>query len=130
MFWVGWFHVGSVGWRQTNNFLRMALLIKKCTSPSKVLIFCLFLLTLGVMTLYSLRIHVTRLCYNYWFWKYFKQVLPSTQTICGGYKDVYVKSFSVPKARLWNSLPSEWFALTSDLYTFKSRINRCLLSLS
>ena len=80
MFWVGWFHAGLVGWRQTNNFLRMALLIKKCTSPSKVLTFCLFLLTLGVMAMYSLRIHVTRLCYNYWFWKYFNQVLLSTQT--------------------------------------------------
>ena len=43
------------------------------------------------------------------------------------YKDVYVKSFFPCTARLWNSLPIEFFPFTYDLNGFKSRINRHLL---
>ena len=43
-------------------------------------------------------------------------------------KDVYVNSFFPRTARLWNSLPIECFPLTYDLSGFKSRINRCLLT--
>ena len=44
------------------------------------------------------------------------------------YKDVYVNSFFPCAARLWNSLPIEWFPLTYDLSGFESRINRHLLT--
>ena len=44
------------------------------------------------------------------------------------YKDVYVNSFFPCTARLWNSLPIECFPLTYDLNSFKSRINRHLLT--
>ena len=43
------------------------------------------------------------------------------------YKNVYVKSFLPRTARLWNSLPIEYFPLTYDLNCFKSRVNRHLL---
>ena len=45
-------------------------------------------------------------------------------TIPTCYKDVYVNSFFPRTARLWNSLPTECFPLTSNLNGFKSRINR------
>ena len=38
------------------------------------------------------------------------------------YKDIYVNSFFPHTARLWNSLPIEWFPLTYDLSSFKSTI--------
>ena len=44
------------------------------------------------------------------------------------YKDVYVKSFFPRTARLWNSLPIEWFPLTYDLNDFESRFKRHLLT--
>ena len=47
----------------------------------------------------------------------------SSVTIPGCYKDVYVNSFFLCTARLWNSLPIECFPLTYDLSGFKSRIN-------
>ena len=43
------------------------------------------------------------------------------------YKDVNVKSFFPRTARLWNSLPNEYFPLTYDLNGFKFRNNRHLL---
>ena len=43
------------------------------------------------------------------------------------YKDFYVNSFFPCVARLWNSLPIEWFYLIYDLNGFKSRIYRHLL---
>ena len=49
-------------------------------------------------------------------------------TIPRCYKDVYVNSFFPHTARLWNSLPLECFPLTYDLNSFKSRINRHLLT--
>ena len=49
-------------------------------------------------------------------------------TIPRCYKDVYVNSFFPRTARLWNSLPIESLPLTYDLSGFKSRINRCLLT--
>ena len=49
-------------------------------------------------------------------------------TIPRCYKDVYVNSFFLCAARLWNSLPIEGFPLTYDLSGFKSRINRYLLT--
>ena len=48
-------------------------------------------------------------------------------TIPRYYKDVYVNSFFLHTARLWNSLPRECFPLTYNLNGFKSRINRQLL---
>ena len=44
------------------------------------------------------------------------------------YKDAHVNSFFPCTAKLWNSLPVECFALTSDLNGLKSRINRHLLT--
>ena len=44
-------------------------------------------------------------------------------TILRCYKDVYINSFFPHTARLWNSLPIEWFPLTY-FSGFKSRINR------
>ena len=49
-------------------------------------------------------------------------------TIPRCYKDVYVNSFFPRTARLWHSLPIEWFPLTYDLSGFKSRINRYMLT--
>ena len=49
-------------------------------------------------------------------------------TIPRFYKDVYVNSFFPRMAKLWNSLPIECFPLTYDLSSFKSRINRHLLT--
>ena len=44
------------------------------------------------------------------------------------YKDVFVNSFFLHTARLWNSLPIECFPLTYGCSGFKSRINRHLLT--
>ena len=49
-------------------------------------------------------------------------------TIPRCYKDFYVNSFFPRTARLWNSLPMEYFPLTYGLSGFKSRINRYLLT--
>ena len=49
-------------------------------------------------------------------------------TIPRCYKDIYVNSFFPRTARPWNSLPIECFPLTYDLSSFKSRINRYLLT--
>ena len=49
-------------------------------------------------------------------------------TIPRCYKNVYVNSFFPRTARLWNSLPIEYFPLTYDLSGLKSRINRYLLT--
>ena len=49
-------------------------------------------------------------------------------TIPRCYKDVYVNSFFPRTAKLWNSVPIEYFSLTYDLSGFKSRINRHLLT--
>ena len=43
-------------------------------------------------------------------------------TIPRCYKDVYVNSFFLCTARLWNSLSIECFPLTQDLNGFKSRV--------
>ena len=43
-------------------------------------------------------------------------------------KDVYVNSFFSDAVRLWHSLPIECFPLTYDHSSFKSRINRHLLT--
>ena len=48
--------------------------------------------------------------------------------ILRSYKNVCVNSFFPRIARLWNSLPIEYFPLTCDLNGFKSRINRHLLT--
>ena len=48
-------------------------------------------------------------------------------TIPRCYKDVYINSFFLRTARLWNSLSIECFPLTYDLSGFNSRINRYLL---
>ena len=47
---------------------------------------------------------------------------------CRCYKDVYVNSFFLCTARIWNSLPIECFSLTYNLSSFKSRINKHLLT--
>ena len=49
-------------------------------------------------------------------------------TIPRCYNDVYVNNFCPRTARFWNSLPIECFLLTYDLKSFKSRINRHLLT--
>ena len=49
-------------------------------------------------------------------------------TIPRCYKDVYVNSFFPRTARLWNSLPIEYFPLTYNLHGLKYRINRHLLT--
>ena len=49
-------------------------------------------------------------------------------TIPRCYKDVYVSSFFPHTARLWNSLPINYFPLTYNLNGFKCRINRHLLA--
>ena len=50
-------------------------------------------------------------------------------TIPRCYTDFYVNSFSPHTARFWNSLPIECFPLNYNLYGFKSRINRHLLTI-
>ena len=45
-----------------------------------------------------------------------------------GVTRMYVNSFFLRTARLWNSLPRECFPLTSNPNVFKSRINRHLLT--
>ena len=49
-------------------------------------------------------------------------------TILRCYKDIYVNSFFRRTARIWNSLPIECFPYTYVLSSFKSRINRHLLT--
>ena len=49
-------------------------------------------------------------------------------TIPRFYKDAYLNSFFPHKARVWNSLPIECFALIYKLNGFKSRINRHLFT--
>ena len=49
-------------------------------------------------------------------------------TITRCYKDVYVNSFFPRTAILWNYLRIECFPLTYNLSSFKSRINRHLLT--
>ena len=49
-------------------------------------------------------------------------------TIPRCYKDVYVNSFFPVTFSPWNSLPREHFPLSNDLNSFKSKINRHLLS--
>ena len=49
-------------------------------------------------------------------------------TIPRFYKDVYVNSFFLSTAKLWNSLPIECFLLTFNLNGCKSRITRHLLT--
>ena len=49
-------------------------------------------------------------------------------TIPRCYKDVYVNSFLLRTAKLWNSVPLECFPLTYDLNGCKSRINRHVLT--
>ena len=49
-------------------------------------------------------------------------------TIPRCYKDVYVNRFFPCTSKLWNSLSIECFPLTYDLNSFKSRINRHLLT--
>ena len=49
-------------------------------------------------------------------------------TIPRCYKNFYVNSFFPRTARLWNSLPIEYFPLTYNLNGFNSRINRHLLT--
>ena len=44
------------------------------------------------------------------------------------HKDGFVKNFFPHTTRLWNSLPIECFLSTKDLSSFKSRINRFLLT--
>ena len=60
--------------------------------------------------------------------RYFDRLHDFSVTIPRCYKDVYVNSFFPRTARLWNSLPMECFPLTYDLSSFKSRINRYLLT--
>ena len=43
------------------------------------------------------------------------------------YKDIYVNSFFPRLARLWNSLPIQFFPLTYNLNGVKSRIDKHLL---
>ena len=49
-------------------------------------------------------------------------------TIPRCYKDAYVNSFFLRRARLWNSLPIECFPLTYNLNSFKYRIGMHLLA--
>ena len=59
---------------------------------------------------------------------YFDRLNDFSVTIPRCYKDVYINSFFPRTARLWNSLPIECFPLTYDLNSFKTRINRHLLT--
>ena len=49
-------------------------------------------------------------------------------TIPRCYKDVYVNRLFPHTARIWNSLPIEFFSLIYNLNGFKPRINRHLLT--
>ena len=60
--------------------------------------------------------------------RYFDRLHDFSVTIPRCCKDVYVNSFFPRIARPWNSLPIECFPLTYDLSSFKSRINRYLLT--
>ena len=60
--------------------------------------------------------------------QYSDRLHDSSVTIPRCYKDVYVNSFFPCTARLWNYLPRECFPLSNDLSSFKSRINRHLLT--
>ena len=55
---------------------------------------------------------------------YSQRLLDFFVTIPRCCKDVYVSSFFLGTARLWNYLPIECFPLTCNLNGFKSRINR------
>ena len=59
--------------------------------------------------------------------EYSERLYDFSVTIPRCYKDVYVYSFFLLTARLWNSLPIKCFPLTYDNSGFKSRINRHLL---
>ena len=59
---------------------------------------------------------------------YFDRLHDFSVTIPRCYKDVYVNSFFLHMAKLWNSLPIKCFPLTYDLSGFESRINRHLLT--
>ena len=75
------------------------------------------------------QLYCRRLCsWNANAARYFDRFHAFSVTICICYKDVYVNSFFPRTTRLWNSLPIEYFPLTYDLSSFKSRINRHLLS--
>ena len=66
---------------------------------------------------------------RYYFGRYlFIKVHDFCVTIPRCYKDVYVNSFSARTTRPWNSLSKDCFPLTYDLNSFKSRINRHLLT--
>ena len=60
--------------------------------------------------------------------RYSERLHDFSVTVPRCYKDVYVNSFFPHTAKLWNSLPIEYFPLTYDLRGFKSRINRHLLT--
>ena len=60
--------------------------------------------------------------------QYSDRLHDSSVTIPRCYKDVYVNSFFPCTARLWNYLPRECFPLSNDLSSFKSRINRHILT--
>ena len=61
---------------------------------------------------------------------YFNRLHDFSVTVTRCYKVVYVNSFFPCTARIWDSLPIEWFPLTYDLNCFKSRINRHLSNVS
>ena len=60
--------------------------------------------------------------------RYFDRLHDFSVTIRRCYQDICVNSFFPHTARLWNSMPIECFPLTYDLNSFKSRINRHLLT--
>ena len=66
--------------------------------------------------------------FSWGFTRYSDRLYDFSVTIPRCYKDVYDKSFFPRTARLWNSLPIEYFPLTYDMSGFKSRINRHLLT--
>ena len=59
---------------------------------------------------------------------YFDRLHDFLVTIPRCYKNVYVNSFFLRTARLWDSLSMECFPLNYDLSGFKSIINKHLLS--
>ena len=65
-----------------------------------------------------------------YFWRrytyYSDRSHDSSVTISRCYKDVYVNSFFFRTARLWNSMPIEWFLLICDLNGFKSGSSKYL----
>ena len=60
--------------------------------------------------------------------RYSDRLYDFSVTIPRYYKDVYVNSFFLRTARLWNSLLIECFPLTYNLNGYKFRINRHLLT--